>query len=719
MLILALSGLTPSVVDANECIDYERYLHVIATLDTGIALRVYSKDNLVFVVDDDDHVRIVDLSSPSSPQWVGTLPYLRPPSIAFLDDLVLVVQDWGLHVVDISDIENPVVVGHISIPGGVDIAVEGVYAYLARGSLGLSILDMSNPSEPQVLGSLDTPGTARAVCISGDRAYLADGSVGGLSVIDVSNRQNPFTIGSVDTPGSCEDVVLRGAYAYVADGLSHGVRVIDIAQPTSPEIIARVVVPALRVEVAETSLYVAGSYSGVHVINIENPIRAQLSGSIDLPEETLGVAVSGSSLCVATYYAGLSVIASENNASPPILETLRIPNGASGIAVSGNNAFVAASSWGLCCVQIRDPNGPLIGGPRIIGSVETPGQARRLAVAGDYAYLADGYVGGLQVIEVSQPEKPQIVGSLNTTGWCRDIDVSNGFAYVVEGSAAVLRVIDISEPSAPRLTSFISGSGWGWAQGLDVSGEYAFVATSAAGLQIVDVTDPSAPMIIGGVMIPGEAEDVLVSGELAYVVDGYAGAVHVVDVTNLAQPQIIGSVETPTLATSLAISGAHAYVADTYCGLQVIDVENPHSPGIVGCLDTPGFPRDVATTERFLLLADGIAGLHFLPRQCPSKTAVSQSKTDQVQELFVIPNPVRSGVNIHGGSVFQGTFRAGIYDIAGRLVRIIHEGISANSLTSIQWDGCDSQGVPAAAGTYIVRVSTSNGVLSERLTVIR
>jgi len=51
---------------------------------------------------------------------------------------------------------------------------------------------------------------------------------------------------------------------------------------------------------------------------------------------------------------------------------------------------------GLQVIDISDPTTPTLA-----GSYNTPGTACRVAIAGDYVYVADGY-SGLQVIEVFQ-----------------------------------------------------------------------------------------------------------------------------------------------------------------------------------------------------------------------------------------------------------------------------------------------------------------------------
>jgi len=60
------------------------------------------------------------------------------------------------------------------------------------------------------------------------------------------------------------------------------------------------------------------------------------------------------------------------------------------------------------------------------------GDARGVAVLGDWAYVANGYAG-LRVIDVSNPANPQIIGSVYTSGHAWDAAVIGDRAYVTVG----------------------------------------------------------------------------------------------------------------------------------------------------------------------------------------------------------------------------------------------------------------------------------------------
>lgn len=151
----------------------------------------------------------------------------------------------------------------------------------------------------------------------------------------------------------------------------------------------------------------------------------------------------------------------------------------------------------------------------------------------------------------------------------------------------------------------------GFPNGVDVSGDFAYVAAGSAGLHVVDVSDLEAPVLSCTANTPGNANDVRIDGNLAYVADGPSG-LQIVDVSNPAAPVIVGQRDTPGIATDLVVRDNLVYVADGPAGLQVIDAANPAAPVIIGSLDTPGNARGIDAVEDMVVMADAQGGVHVI-----------------------------------------------------------------------------------------------------------
>jgi hypothetical protein len=143
----------------------------------------------------------------------------------------------------------------VSTPGfALHVAVSGKHAYVANHSYGLQVIDITNPQNPEIVGSVDTPGLAQGVAVSGTHAYVTDWS-SGLQVIDITNPQNPQIVGSVGTPSAARHVAVSGNHAYVADQTS-GLQVINIKDPQSPQIVGSVDTPSASYHVAVSGAFV-------------------------------------------------------------------------------------------------------------------------------------------------------------------------------------------------------------------------------------------------------------------------------------------------------------------------------------------------------------------------------------------------------------------------------------------------------------------------------
>ena len=100
----------------------------------------------------------------------------------------------------------------------------------------------------------------------------------------------------------------------------------------------------------------------------------------------------------------------------------------------GNIAYVADRYDGL---QIIDVSNPV--SPTLIGSVDTPGDAREVTVIGNIAYVAD-WGGGLQIIDVSNSASPTLIGSVDTPGQACAVTVIGDTAYVADGGSGLVIV---------------------------------------------------------------------------------------------------------------------------------------------------------------------------------------------------------------------------------------------------------------------------------------
>jgi hypothetical protein len=133
--------------------------------------------------------------------------------------------------------------------------------------------------------------------------------------------------------------------------------------------------------------------------------------------------------------------------------------------------------------------------------------------------VADG-ISGLQILDITDPTAPTHAGGYSTPGYARAVALAGDYAYVaISGSG--LRVFDVSDPSVPVWAGDYGTSGV--AHSVAIAGDYAYVADEGAGLHVFDISDPTALVDAGSYDTSGAAYGIAIAGDYAYVADDSAG----------------------------------------------------------------------------------------------------------------------------------------------------------------------------------------------------
>ena len=111
-----------------------------------------------------------------------------------------------------------------------------------------------------------------------------------------------------------------------------------------------------------------------------------------------------------------------------------------------------------------------------------------------------------------------------------------------------------------------------------VSGDYAYVADSSAGLRVVDITDPTNPVEVGSFDPIGSTIGlgVFFSGPYVYLADGLG--LLVLDVSDPTAPIEAGFYNSIGFAVKAQVSGQYVYVAGRDGGLNIADISEPGDP---------------------------------------------------------------------------------------------------------------------------------------------
>jgi hypothetical protein len=83
------------------------------------------------------------------------------------------------------------------------------------------------------------------------------------------------------------------------------------------------------------------------------------------------------------------------------------------------------------------------------------------------------------------------------------------------------------------------------------------------------------------------------------------------------------------------------------------------------------------------------------------------------------PNPFNPRTTIRFDLPAAGSVRLAVYDVAGRLVRVLVNGDLPPGTREAVWDGSDSSGRAMASGSYLARLEAGGKVEVVRMGLVR
>lgn len=191
------------------------------------------------------------------------------------------------------------------------------------------------------------------------------------------------------------------------------------------------------------------------------------------------------------------------------------------------------------------------------------------------------------------------------------------------------------------------------------------------------------------------------------------------------QVALIAEGSQPVYAVEFALAGVPAGALS--------DVA-PVATGVLFASGTQGPLARVALAALDPMTTGTVAMLHFAPDCDPRALTLAEGRINEVRigtELTEggisllaapAPNPAAGPVSIRlalGAAERGRPVRIDVVDVAGRVVRRLHDGSLQAGVTAFDWDLLDGRGLPAQAGLYFIRASAGPWHASTRLTIVR
>ncbi|MHA1967063.1 MAG: LVIVD repeat-containing protein [Candidatus Hodarchaeales archaeon] len=296
-----------------------------------------------------------------------------------------------------------------------------------------------------------------------------------------------------------------------------------------------------------------------------------------------------------------------------------------------------------------------------IGQIKTGGNATRLHISGNYAFICDtaDYIqGSVVIIDISNPADPVRIGSFNDGGLPNDIVIFDNYAYVANLEKG-LEIINITDPYNPqKISSYSISNSSMFTTSVKVVDNLAFVTDIQHGLLVIDVSNISNPIKIAdytniscsymevdndyfylidhqefnsGVRILDRnnfsqvGEYFAPSVNLFYLTLIYDilvgtdhndnGVLRIINVSNPSKPSFLSEYKGGSLdlAQQTFVKGDILYSTFSNSGLEVINITDPMKPTKIGSYsDGSGIAFDIFVNNDIIYLADGDDGLEII-----------------------------------------------------------------------------------------------------------
>jgi hypothetical protein len=178
---------------------------------------------------------VLNLSNPASPAVEGSTTLVNETFGLYVSNNIAYVtaRTSGLRVVDVSTPSSPSEIGHYDTNGqSYDVClVSSTTAVVADGTRDLKFFDITNPAAPESIATMSTPGIPKGLWYEG-YLFVGDGPAG-VGVVDVSNPAQPESLVWINTDGQPYHCERHGNVLFICDG-PEGLRLYNIANISSP-----------------------------------------------------------------------------------------------------------------------------------------------------------------------------------------------------------------------------------------------------------------------------------------------------------------------------------------------------------------------------------------------------------------------------------------------------------------------------------------------------
>ncbi len=288
------------------------------------------------------------------------------------------------------------------------------------------------------------------------------------------------------TSGYAQDVIIKDNLLYIAQG-EGGLMIVDVTDPVNPEEVSTLTKGvrgySTKISMKDSIVYLAAGSFGISVVDVKDPAEPYTTVSNLNMKPAKNLHIMGDWIFTAVSEQGVNIADVSVPGWPDIRGGLYTSGYAMDMVTTSDSAYllVASGEMGLSMYDISNFEQGY-GVYRKVGWGDTPGYAESLALLEEesIAFMACG-TSGLQVVNYADTNNIRVIGSYDGGGYAKEILYDNNKVFLTVEMGG-LQIIDVSNPSSPSIIGQVDSE---FSLGLTMDEDYVYMADEDEGLIVI------------------------------------------------------------------------------------------------------------------------------------------------------------------------------------------------------------------------------------------
>ena len=321
---------------------------------------VHVADGAAFVAAGPAGLEVFDATNPAPPPPLSIVPTEQPALGVAVDQDYTYLTAGDLFIYDHPDPTAPILRGSALIPNTASrVVVANDHAYVTSTTFGadnLHVIDVSDPDDPVPVASLELPGHLGDILVGETALYVADFLFGGVFVVDITDPAHPVHRQTLETPSLAVSLALADERFYVTTGVTGGaaMTVFDVADPFAPTFLADfdlIADAAWGLAASGTTVYVTiriiQGPTSLRIYDLADLNAPQILGSVELPDVLHTIVLAGPYAHIVAEHGQILAVDVSDPAAPFRLGATPLPDNAYDIVLGDETVHAAVTDAGM------------------------------------------------------------------------------------------------------------------------------------------------------------------------------------------------------------------------------------------------------------------------------------------------------------------------------------------------------------------------------------